>query len=128
MGKIRDIIQLVDEMKPNAFTEQVKLAWIAELDGKVGANVMLMSIGDLRQMDYGYPAALDYETLVEFPHDSMYQHWLEAKIDYANGEYNKYQNSMEQFNAHYGDYVRWFARNYEPAQGYVKEDQYGTAG
>ena len=126
MGKISDIIQLVDDMKPNAYTERTKLGWIAELDGKVAANVMLMSIADIRQMNYSYPEALNFETLVEFPHDGMYQHWLEAKIDYANGEYNKYQNSMEQFNAHYGDFVRWFTRSYEPAQGYVKEGQNGS--
>lgn len=126
MGKIRDIIQLVDELKPNAFSEEAKLKWIAELDGKVAANVMLLSIGDIRQMDYSYPEAMEHETLVEFPHDSMYQHWLEAKIDYANGEYNKYQNSMEQFNAHYGDFVRWFVRLYDPAQGYMKEGRDGS--
>lgn len=39
---------------------------------------------------------------------------------FDNGEYNKYQNSMEQFNAHYGNFVRWFASTYEPAQGYVR--------
>lgn len=122
MSTIREIIARVDDMKPNAFDEKTKMAWIAELDGKIALNVMLMGIAEAAQLQYVHPNDLDSEPLVIFPHDSLYDLWLGAKIDFANGEYSKYQNSMEMFNAHYGDYVRWFASTYEPAQGYAKEE------
>ena len=48
---------------------------------------------------------------------------LQAKIDEANGEYNKYVNSMQIYNEHYGNFVRWFAGLYEPAQGYMSEEE-----
>lgn len=99
--------------------------WIAELDGRIAADVMLMSISDIQLVRYAYPEDLNSEPLVAFPHDSIYDLWLGAKIDYENGEYRKYQNSMEMFNAHYVNFVRWFALTYEPAQGYRKEDYYG---
>lgn len=98
------------------------MAWIAELDGKIALDVMMMDIAEVRQMHYIYPDDLENEPLVSFPHDSIYEQWLGAKIDYANGEYNKYENSKEQFNASYGNFVRWFAAKYEPSQGYAWEE------
>ena len=44
-----------------------------------------------------------------------YAPYLEAKIDYANGEYEKYQNSMQMFNSFWGEFLRWFALVYRPA-------------
>ena len=127
MAIIRKIIERVDDIKPNAFSQETKVAWIAELDGKIAADVMLMGIEDIRQMECTYPDALDVEPLVGHPHDGIYEHYLCAKIDYANGEYSKYQNSMEMFNAHYENFVNWFIRTYEPGQGYRKENGYGYA-
>lgn len=119
---IREIIERVDETKPNSFQEKIKLAWISELEGKIAADVFLMCIDDIRQLQYTYPDDMDSEPLVTYPHEEIYVYWLEAKIDYANGEYNKYQNSMEMYNEHYGNFVRWFASTYEPARGYREEE------
>lgn len=123
---IREIIEQVDENKPNAFTQKKKLEWIGELDGKIALNVMLMDILEAQRFRYVYPEGLEVKPLVEFPHDTLYELWLGAKIDFANGEYNKYQNSMELFNACYGDFVRWFASTYEPAQGYERREVHET--
>lgn len=118
--KIRDIIQQVDENKPNAFSQEQKVKWIAELDGNVAANVMLLDIAVIQQLHYKHPEDLDVEPLVSFPHDGIYALWLGAKIDFANGEYDLYANSMEMFNAVFGSFTRWFASTYEPAQGYAR--------
>ena len=121
MATIREIIEQVDELRPNAFSEKLKLAWISELDGKIAADVMLMSIDDIRQIEYTHPESMDIEPLVSYPHQGIYINWLQAQIDYANGEYNKYQNSMEMYNEYYRNFVRWFANTYKPAQGYWEE-------
>ena len=121
MPTIKSIIEKVDELRPNAFSEKLKLMWIGELDGKIAADVMLMSIEDIRQREYKYPDHLESEPLVTYPHDGIYLYWLQAQIDYANGEYNKYQNSMEMYNAIFANFVRWFANTYEPAHGYPEK-------
>ncbi len=126
MKTILQIIEQVDRVKPNAFDQQVKLGWIAELDGKIAAEVMLMCGGDLQHFCYSYPAGLNAQPLVEFPYNDLYDHYLMAMIDYHNGEYSKYQNSMEMFNARYSAFVRWFATTYEPAQGYYTGGGYGN--
>lgn len=55
------------------------------------------------------------QLLVGPPHSKIYGQYLIAAIDYANGEYDKYQNTMQMFNAFWGEYMRWYARNYRPA-------------
>lgn len=121
MATIRDVIARVDEMKPNAFSQAQKLYWLAQLDGRVAADVMLMHISDIQQFHYRYPDDLDRELLVSFPHEEIYDYWLQAKIDEANGEDNKYLNTMEACNAAWDNFVCWFARTYRPAQGHLKE-------
>lgn len=118
---IARIIERVDERKPNAFSEEQKLRWIAELDGRIALDVMLMSITDAESFRYSYPEDMQSQPLVRFPHEALYEAWLGAMIDLANGEYARYQNSMELFNAQYGAFVRWFAATYAPAQGYYEE-------
>lgn len=122
MGKtIKHIIERVDRQKPNDFSTEEKLEWISELDGRLALEVCLMDIAQVQEFDYLYPECLDHEPLVPFPHDSIYDHWLGAMIDYKNGEYDKYQNAMEQFNAHYDSFAVWFITTYRPAKGYKGE-------
>ena len=53
--------------------------------------------------------------LVRPPHDKIYAAYVIAQIDFANGEYNKYENSVRMFNAYWGEYCRWFSRTFRPA-------------
>ena len=123
MASIKDIIERVDSSKPNAFTEKDKVAWLSALDGKIAADVFLMSIEDIQVFQYSWPEDAETELLVRFPHDDIYQLWLAAKIDFENGEYNKYQNSMEMYNEVYRNFVRWFASTYDPANGYGRREE-----
>ena len=56
--------------------------------------------------------------LVRPPHDKLYPAYLEARIDYANGEYEKYQNTSQVFNTFFNEFMRWYAMNYNPAEAY----------
>ena len=116
--KIKDAIRRTDLAKPNAFEEELKFAWLASLEGQIAADVFLMAPAETEQFDYPYPAGLDTELLVRPPYDELYVLYLEAKID---GEYNKYQNSLQLYNNAYGNFLRWFAGTYDPVQGYKKE-------
>lgn len=120
MSKISEIIARVDAYKPNGFSEEVKLKWLNDLDGKIGLDVFLMDITEIRARQIAYPEGLETEPLVTFPHEDIYDLYLAAKIDYENGEYNRYQNTMAAYNEAYGNFVRWLARTYQPAQGYIR--------
>ena len=116
MSSIKEIIARVDLNKPNAFDEPRKLAWIAELDGWIALDILRMNITQVQQLLYTHPTDLERAPLLTFPHDGLYDLWLGAKIDFENGEYTKYQNTMEMFNAAYDNFNHWFIVTYEPAQ------------
>lgn len=120
---IKQAIDYASEMKPHAFSAETLLGWINALEGRIGLDVFLMSPLEVRRLLQYTKEDMNAVLLVEPPHDDIYTLWLQAKIDEANGEYDKYQNSMQIYNEHYGNFVRWFARFYEPAQGYLGEER-----
>lgn len=115
--KFSEAIKEADAIKPNAFSADAKKRWLLELEGIIAADVMLMDISELRQLNQ-LDSNGDRETLVSFPHDGLYVTYLTAKIDELNGEYNKYANTMQMFNGQLNSFKRWFAQTYEPANGY----------
>ena len=120
--KLGQVLQVVDHIKPNAFSEEAKTAWLNECEGLVQTEVMLLAVEDVTT--YEYQADKNTELLVKPPHDKIYWTYLTAMIDFANGEYNKYQNTMQLFNSYFGEYMRWFALHYRPADGECVEQGY----
>lgn len=110
---LSQVIARVDEIKPNAFSNAAKTAWISEVEGMVQTEVLLWAPEEI--IVYDYERDKDTELLAEAPHDKLYWAYLTAMIDFANGEYNKYQNTMQLFNSWYGEFMRWFAVTYRPA-------------
>ena len=115
--KVCDAIERVDEIRPNAFSEERKLEWISVLEGQIMADVLELPPEQLAEETFKYPDDMDRELLAKWPHDAMYVQLLMAKIDEANGEYDKYANSMEVFNAAYENFVHWFLVNRDKAWG-----------
>jgi len=113
MAKLGEIIAMVDEIKPNAFSDEAKTVWLNECEGLVQTEIFLFAPVEI--IRYRWPEDRNSIMLVEPPHDKLYWAYLTAMIDFANGEYNKYQNTMQLFNASYGEFMRWFAQNYRPA-------------
>lgn len=116
---VKQIVENADALKPNAFTNEQKTAWLSEIEGRLQLDVFLMAAAEV--ITYIWSEDQNTEVLLDPPHDGLYEQYLEAMIDYANGEYSKYTNTMSMFNASLGNFARWFARNYEPAQGYREE-------
>lgn len=104
--------------KPNAFPDAVFYAWLSALDGRIAIDVYMMAPAEAAAFTYHYPGDKNTQLLVSPPHDELYVLYLEAKIDSENGEYNKYNNSMQLYNAAYLNFVTWFEQSYQPSQGY----------
>lgn len=115
MATLQGVLDIIDSIKPNAFSEEAKTAWINEVEGLVQTEVFLLAIEDVVQ--YTWPENAAATLLAKPPHDKIYWVYLSAMVDFANGEYDKYQNTMQMFNQFFGEYMRWYARTYNPADG-----------
>ena len=114
--RIIDAIGRIDRLKPNAYGIQDKIWWLATLDGRIKTEIIDTHEGGENIVYNAYKDDTDPNTelLVAPPYDTLYIYWLEAQIDYANGEYNKYSNSMAMFNEALGAYEKYYNRIHMP--------------
>lgn len=110
---VSEVLTFVDALKPNAFTQAQKMLWLSEVEGMVQTDVMLRASEQI--ISYTNSTDLTAKLLVEPPHDKLYRTYLCAMIDFYNGEYASYQNSMALFNTQMAEYTNWYARTYAPA-------------
>lgn len=119
---IIELITDVDALKPNGYEQIYKIQWLSQLDGRVKQDIIDTHEGGEGVVFSGYDAdtPLDTKLLIPKPHDDIYRYWLEAQIDYANGEYTKYNNSMSMFNTAYEAYARLYNRTHMPIGKKIK--------
>lgn len=119
---IIELITDVDAMKPNGYEQIYKIQWLSQLDGRIKDEIIDTHEGGEDVTFNGYDAStpISTELLVPHPYDDVYRYWLEAQIDYANGEYTKYNNSMAMFNEAYSAYSRYYNKHHMPKGNSIK--------
>lgn len=119
---ILDVINRLDNLKPNRYDTYEKIKWLSTLDERI-FNDILKKYEDQPTQDFvGYTdeTPLGTELLVHNPHDVLYLYWIEAQIDYWNGETQRYNNSIDLFNTEYDAFQRNFHRTHMPKGNKLK--------
>ncbi len=113
---ISEAISRTNEVKPNAYSEPQKILWLSELDGMIKTEIIDTHHDGEGVPFFGYDINTDITTelLAPAPYDVLYLRYLEMKIDYYNGEYGKYNNSMVMFNAAYSAFENYYNRKHMP--------------
>ena len=112
---LKQCVDFVNKVKPDHdFDNDTMTEWVNEVEGYVQTEVMLLDpVANLTR--YTWTSNQNTELMVRPPHDKLYHSYLYAMIDFHNGEYDKYQNSMALYNAQMIEFAGWFIRNYHPA-------------
>lgn len=113
---ISEAITKIDALKFNTYTQSEKIAWLSTIDGMIKREIIDTHEDGESVVFNGYDenTSLDTELLAPAPYDDLYIKWLEAQIDYTNGEYGKYNNSRLSFNTAYTAYESWYNRQHMP--------------
>ena len=93
--KISEAITMLDRQKVNTFDTEEKLGWINELEWRIKREIIdTHEQGELYPFDgYAGEESLEQQLLAPAPWDMVYVRWMEAMIDYRNGESERYENS-----------------------------------
>ena len=120
--KIIEAISRLDSMKHNTYTQSDKVAWLSRLDSMVKKHIIDTHEGADAVTFTGYDDSTDIQTelLVPAPYDEMYLRWMEAQIDYHNGEYGKYNNAVDMFTTSYEAYQNYYNRTHMPVGKHMK--------
>ena len=119
---IIEVINRIDAIKPNSFSQQEKVRWLNTLDGIIKKEIIDTHEGAEKVTFNGYndSTPITTELLVPAPYDDVYIRYLEMQIDYANGEYNKYDNSYAMYNNAYSAFARYYNRTNMPLGNKLK--------
>lgn len=124
---IEDVLDEVTALKTHQYTDAQVVKWLHRLDVKILNDIINQHYhfdenGDL-EGDVDTPDAysaeaeeVDTELLVEDPYSELYIPYVYAMIDFNNGEFSRYNNSMVMFNSMLQDYANWYNRSYMPKQ------------
>lgn len=113
---IIEAINRIDMLKPNTYSQQEKVKWLSSIDGIIKKEIIDTHEGAEAVSYAGYDdnTSLTTELLVPAPYDDVYLRWLETQIDYANGEYARYNNDVEAYNDAYSAFQRYYNRTHMP--------------
>lgn len=111
-----EAINRLDALKFNTYTQEDKVAWLSRLDSAVKLQIIDNHVRAENIPFSGYDAntPLDTVLLVPAPYDEVYLRWMEAQIDYHNGEYDKYNNSIIMYNTAFDAYQKYYTRTHKP--------------
>lgn len=114
--KIIEAINRIDALKHNTYTQSDKVEWLSRVDWMVQNHIIDTHECSDAVSFTGYDDNTDTQTelLVPEPYAELYLRWMEAQIDYHNGEYGKYSNAIEMFNTAYEGYQNHYNRTNMP--------------
>jgi hypothetical protein len=113
---ILEAINRTDRIKPNTYSQPEKVRWLSTLDGVVKNEIIDTHEGgeDVKFEGYNDETLLTTELLIPAPYDEVYIRYLEMKIDYANGEFGKYNNSTVAYNTAFSAFEKYYNRDHMP--------------
>ena len=120
--KIIDALETLDSLKHNAYGQPEKVGWLNRVEQMVKALIIDACEGaqNCTFTWYDDNTPLDTELLVPAPFDELYIRWMEAQIDYNNGETTLYNESITLFNTAWSNFERWYIRNHMPKGSKIK--------
>lgn len=116
---ISEAITLVDKLKPNQYSEEVKIKWLSKLDGQIFREIFQTHeespIDSFDGYDESAGAVGATELLVPYPYDEdIYNYFLQAQMDKENGETFKYNQSITMYNNAFLTFQSYWTRTRMP--------------
>lgn len=126
---IKKAIADLAEIKPHQYSDTKIVELLYKLDAQIYDEVIIkhQNTNETGNGDLERPAAYDAEQdinkelLVPDPYSDMYLSWLAAQVDYWNGEYTRFNNTITMYNNDYDIFASWFTRTHMPKQPAVVE-------
>ncbi|MEA4934805.1 MAG: hypothetical protein VB071_14670 [Lawsonibacter sp.] len=119
MSTINEVIQRVDRIKPNALEEKDKARWLMELDGRTWREVTAADTPEAKPPEQ-WPEDGGKPLLVSAPYDNMYDLYLMAMIEFAQGEYSAYNNTVALFDQAQQEWRALYRREHLPKERFYR--------
>jgi len=111
---LHNAIREADGKVNNRQSGERKIEWLNEAEYMVAEQQRLNGIVP---GFCGYDADFPADTVLRAPEpwSALYPAYLEARLHYENGEYDRYNNAMAIYNRYFREYAAYLLRNHTPA-------------
>lgn len=106
--KVRDVLDQVNEVKPNVYSDARLMDFLNEVEAMVWGEVLNNDPADY--MPLVLPEDYETELTAPQPYSKFYGAYIQAMIDFQNEESVSYQNNMEMFNSTFLEYKKYMQR------------------
>ena len=111
---ILEATQQVDALRHNTFSQEDKIRWLSQVDALVYQEVISTHEEGKVFEPYDAQTPLEQPLLVPHPFDELYLHYLEAQMDYYQGEADCYNRSMGMYQAVLTAFTNYYNRTHLP--------------
>ena len=105
---------------PAEIDDTILLDWLNQVEGQILHEIFLLALSEITP----YSATPTEALAAPYPYDGIYLLWMEAQVDFSNGEYERYTNTMQRYNAAWNDLARHIAKCIRPVYGRAVEQGY----
>jgi hypothetical protein len=115
MMKLADVIAKVNNLRPSEYDKEQMTEWINEIEFQVVTQVINMAKDEnisFEPLEYNNDA--DRDLLIPDAFASVYTSYLIGKIDYMNGESDRYAMDLTDYEAKWQDFAAWYRRTHMP--------------
>lgn len=117
---VKQAVDMAKALRPLVpFPDDIFLLWINEIEAEIHTEIFLLSVSD-----FAAHTADTEQVYADPTHNKIYWLYLLCMIDLANGEMTRYQSDVEVYNGFMGEYKRWYAMEYHPADGRAEAQGY----
>lgn len=106
---IGQIMKALQGVKSHQYDDETVLGWISELEAAIYNDVHIWH-ADMAEPEPRTKADMDEPIMVPDAYKNVYLLYLIAQIDFANGELNRYNNSMTMANSAFENWANTFNR------------------
>lgn len=109
---IQEVITEADRLNPNVIDEGVKIKWLNDIENTIYNEIVLPREGSdrIEKPDITIDSDYSHELIADTPYGRLYVEYLLSRIDYANREYDSYNNMVQQFNESYKEFAAYYNR------------------
>lgn len=104
MATMNEVIEYVDGVKPNVYSDEDKCGWISRIESMIAIEVH----GEDAPEKLVFPRDADKQLRVPHPFDDMYGLYVMAMVDFHNKEFVNYNNTATMFAERLDAYKKYY--------------------
>lgn len=110
--KVSEAIRMADELAPNDISQETKLYWLNQIEGRVQEEVLHFAHCERFEYD---ETKLDWVMLADPPYDDIYYRYLICQIHAAEEEEERYNAEAARYNDSWAKFNKHMMLNYRPS-------------